>query len=303
MKNRKPEPVKAKNLSAIQRAFASSIMRELTPGRRMQSKWGDGESMRKRVAGFIKPNDRLSSFERLEIYNKQYWFRLLDCIYEDFPGLRTLLGESRFHRLSVAYLAKYPSGSFTLRNLGSRLEKFLKADPKWIAPHRALAMDMARLEWAHIEAFDGDALPPLEIDELLDGDPATLRLAFQPHITFLACGYPVDDYVVAVRRREERQGEASNAVAERVVRKLAKKMARPRPGKTCIAVHRSENVVYYKRLEPEAYLICSSLQKGLSLQKSCEKAFRLRRNDAEFVETLQKWFAQWAAMGWFTRAG
>jgi hypothetical protein len=40
------------------------------------------------AAEFIKPNDRLSSFERLEIYNRQYWFRVLDCLYDDYPGPR-----------------------------------------------------------------------------------------------------------------------------------------------------------------------------------------------------------------------
>src|SRR5258708_31780591 len=109
-------------------------MRPLTPGQRMQPKWANGKSARRAVAKFIKPNDRLSSFERIEIYNRQYWFRLIDCFYEDFPGLRTLIGKKRFYDLSVAYLTKYPSNSFTLRDLGNRLEKFLKQEPKWIAP-------------------------------------------------------------------------------------------------------------------------------------------------------------------------
>ena len=40
------------------------------------------------AAEFIKPNDRLTSFERLEIYNRMYWFRLIDCVRDDCPGLR-----------------------------------------------------------------------------------------------------------------------------------------------------------------------------------------------------------------------
>ena len=70
------------------------------------------------VAEFIKPNDRLTSFERLEIYNRQYWFRLRDCFYDDYPGLRAVLGDGQFERLADAYLSKNPSQSFTLRNLG-----------------------------------------------------------------------------------------------------------------------------------------------------------------------------------------
>jgi len=299
-----PSPRKSsspgKDLRAIQRAFAAGITRPLTPGHHMQPKWIDGKSARQAVSKFIKPNDRLSSFDRLEIYNKQYWFRLLDCLYEDFPGLRTLIGDHRFHKMSIAYLTKYPSNSYSLRDLGNRLEKFLAKEPHWMAPHQKLARDIVRLEWAHIVAFDGEALPPLEIDVLLDGgDPAKLRLGIQPYLTFLVCDYPVDNFILAVRRREEPKGEASNAIDDRRKLTKTKKVPRPKPEKVFLAVHRLENSVWYKRLEPEAYLICSALKKGLPLQTACERAFRRRKADANFGATLQNWFAQWAAFGWF----
>jgi hypothetical protein len=291
-----------KKLREIQRQFATGITRPLTSGYGMQPKWIDGKSTRKAVAGFIKPNDRLTSFDRLEIYNRQYWFRLLDCLYEDFPGLRSLIGDERFHKMSIAYLTKYPSNSYTLRDLGNRLEKFLAREPKWIAPHQKLARDIVRLEWAHIVAFDAEELPPLEIDALLDsGDPAKLRLGFQPYLTFLSCDYPVDDYIITIRRREEPQGEASNAVAERVVRRKMKKIKVPGPEKCCIVVHRHNSSVWYKRLTPEAYAICTALQKGLPLQAACERAFRRKKMDENFGAKLQAWFAQWASFGWFCR--
>ena len=297
-----PAPVSL-DLRDIQRQFATGIMRPLIAGYGMQPKWADGKSTRKAVAAFIKPNDRLTSFDRLEIYNKQYWFRLLDCLYDDFPGLRSLIGDERFHKMSIAYLTKYPSNSYTLRDLGNRLEKFLAREPKWLAPHQKLGRDLVRLEWAHIVAFDGEELPPLEIDALLDAaDPAKLRLGFQPYITFLACDYPVDDYIITVRRREEPQGEASNAVAERISRKKAKKVKLPKPEKCYIVVHRHDHSVWYKRLTPEARAICIALQKGQPLQTACERAFRRKKMDENFGATLQNWFAQWASFGWFCRA-
>jgi len=301
--NRRPSKSRGLgDLRAIQRAFAKVIMRPLTPGQQMRPKWVDGKPTLKFVSKFVKPNDRLSSFERIEIYNKQYWFRLLDCFYEDFPGLRTLIGEKRFYDLSVAYLTKYPSNSFTLSNLGNRLEKFLRQEPDWVAPHHELARDIARLEWAHIVAFDSEELPPVEVDDLLGSDPAKLRLGFQPHLTFLALDYPIDDFILAVRRREEPQGEASNAINERTKRKAARKLTRPKPGKIWLAVHRSDHAVYYKRLTPEAYQVCAALQKGLTLQKACERVFRRKKVDENFGVTLQGWFAQWASFGWFCRA-
>ena len=87
------------DLLDLQRTMANAIFRPLTPAWRMQNRLPDGKDMGAVAAEFIKPNDRLSSFERLEIYNRQYWFRLLDCLYEDYPGLLAVLGEKRFLRV------------------------------------------------------------------------------------------------------------------------------------------------------------------------------------------------------------
>src|SRR5271155_3339897 len=148
----------------LQRRMARAVMAPLTPAERMRPVAANGRSMRAIAASFIKPNDRLNSFERLEIYNRQYWYRIKDCFYEDYPGLRAVLGERSFERLACAYLTQHPSQSFTLRNLGRWLVGFLQAEPRWIMPLNHPALDMARLEWAHIEAFDNEAKPPLETD-------------------------------------------------------------------------------------------------------------------------------------------
>ena len=75
-------------LRALQRLALKAITRPLAPGDRMQRTWEDGRPTREVVEAFIKPNDRVTSLERLEIYNKQYWFRVLDCLHDDYPGLR-----------------------------------------------------------------------------------------------------------------------------------------------------------------------------------------------------------------------
>ena len=87
------------------------------------------------AAEFIKPNDRLSSFERWKSTTASIG-SLLDCLCEDYPGLRAVLGERKFLKLATAYLARYPSDSFALRDLGSRLEKFLLDEPQWVRLER-----------------------------------------------------------------------------------------------------------------------------------------------------------------------
>jgi hypothetical protein len=301
MKNPPPDARSVSHLREIQRVFGTAIMRPLTADSRMQARWVDGRPARDVAGSFIKPNDRLESFERLEIYNRQYWFRIINSFYEDFPGLLQLLGERKFHKLTLAYLARHPSRSFDLRNLGSRLEAFLKKEPRWTAPHAALAREIVRLEWAHIVAFDEEALPPLEVDDLLDSDPASLRVRIQPHVTFLACHYPVDEFLLSIRKRTLPQAETSNAVSETVRVEATARVPRPKPEKIWLAVHRSDNSVYYKRLERGAFLIVSALRRGATLQAACEKALSAARGDDSFPEKLQGWFAQWTSFGWLCR--
>jgi hypothetical protein len=96
-------------LLALQRRMSEAVMTPLTRAENMQRKTRDGRSMKAEAAAFIKPNDRLTSFERLEIYNRQYWFRIISAFAEDFPGLAAVVGDAAFERLTRAYLADHPS--------------------------------------------------------------------------------------------------------------------------------------------------------------------------------------------------
>src|SRR5579863_8504232 len=98
--------------------MAADLMRPLTGN--------DNLSPKTKAADYIAPNDRLTSHERLQIYARSYWYRILDSLYEDFPGVRAIIGDEAFHKISRAYLAAHPSQSFTLRNLGEALEAWLR---------------------------------------------------------------------------------------------------------------------------------------------------------------------------------
>src|SRR6201984_440309 len=130
------------NLKELQRRVAAVVMQPLTRQESMRRRTLDGRSIKTESEALIKPNRNLTSFERLEIYNRQYWFRVLSSFAEDFPGLRAILGASRFERLMRAYLDDCPSQSFTLRNLGSQLETWLLRNSNWVEPRASLALDI-----------------------------------------------------------------------------------------------------------------------------------------------------------------
>ena len=268
----------------------------------MPRRWKDGRPTAELAAQIAKPNDRLTSFERLEIYSRMYWFRLLDSLYEDCPGLRAALGQPRFMKLIEAYLVKYPSRSFTLRDLPSRLARFIREEPQWTQPHTALCSDLARFEWARIAVFDSAALPVFTVDDLLDADPARLRLNLQPYLQLLQLDYPVDEFFLAVKQREElSRSEASNTSLANIAKKSAgKKVIRPKPEPTQVAVHRLEGTIYFKRLDPAAYRILRAIQAGKTLEQALSAGIPKSKNSPEdWAAQIQGWFRTWMELGWF----
>jgi hypothetical protein len=297
-------------LLELQRAVARAVMQPLTASQNMQQRAPGGGSMKRYAARIIKPNDRLTSFERLEIYNKQYWFRVLDSLIEDFPGLRAVLGERRFDAMAEAYLVAHPSRSFTLRHLPSQLVPWLRKNPRWAGKNQKLALDIARLEWADVEAFDAKAEPPLRQEDLgaargkNAAASAKLKLTLQPYLCLLDLHYPVDDLLLEVRKDEEDTDFASNAFTERRKRKRVRAVAKLEPSQIFLAVHRIENSVYFRRLERDEFAILSALRDGKSLGAAIESAFHKSALPAgKRAGKVQEWFATWAALGWFCRPG
>jgi hypothetical protein len=285
-------------LRELQRLAGAVIMRPLSRQWRMQRKWTDHRDMHQVAAEFIKPNRRLSSFERIEIYNRQYWFRLIDSFYDDFPGLRAILGQLKFNRLTREYLTEHPSTSFTMRNLGRFLPAFIEKHPDLVAPRFHLALDMARFEWAQVEAFDGPALPPITVDDLLGKDPAKIRLSLQPYMSVLQLRYPLDDYLIRLKKPGLR-GEASNAVEENSPEKSRVKGRSPipRPRETFVVVHRLDNSLFYKRIDRHGYRLLTSLNRGDTLGKVIKSAF----TDQPDPELIRQWFKTWTELGWFCK--
>jgi hypothetical protein len=286
-------------LRSFQRLMAAVVVRPLDAQDNLQSKWVDGRSMAKVAAEFIKPNDRLSSFERLELYNQMYWYRIYEAMRDDCPGLQAAIGEKAFAKLSKAYLTQRPSQSFTLRDLCSRLVKFLTENPRFTAPRTSIAVEIARFEWAQTVAFDGEMKPVVPGELLARTPPNKLKLGLQPYITLLALRHPVDTYVMSVKRREVMRSEASNTPDSKVMAgKRIRRPALPKPSATFVAVHRHHNRLFYKRLDPAAFKILESLAAGVVLSRAIEAG-----GPAVKPAKVQTWFTSWMALGWFCERG
>jgi hypothetical protein len=285
------------NLESIQREMAAAVMQPLTPDEDMRAVAPDGRAMAVVAESFIAPNSQLTPFERLEIYNRQYWYRVLGALAEDFLALRTVVGSRAFEALSVAYLTAHPSRSFTLRNLGSKLPDWLVAHPKFCGRRHRLALDVARIEWAHVEAFDNAERTPLTLGQIATLDAGS-RLALQPHLQLIALDYEADDLVLTLHNHQKREASEAGIKHEDgpgAPAKLPKLRRKP----TWLAAHRVDLSVYYRRLRREEFNTLAAIRNGLPLAEAIDAGFADSRTaESSRPRLVQAWFANWAELGW-----
>jgi hypothetical protein len=285
------------SLLDLQRRMADDVRRPLTPDFGMQIIAGDGQPMAKTVSGYIKPNAMLTSFERLEIYNRQYWFRVIDAVSEDFPALSAVVGAKRFGALVVAYLQDNPSTSFTLRNLGRNLPAWIERHPEFTGRRHDLAVDAARVEWACIEAFDGASLPPLTESAALLASSATV-FALQPHLQLLRLRFPVDEMVLAVHHSQPATDIVSSA-ATMHERSAQVQLPRMRRAEIYLAVHRYDDSVYHRRLMRVQFRLLSALRDGHTIEAAAGHALEgAKLASQQGAAAIQEIFALASQLGW-----
>jgi hypothetical protein len=229
-----------------------------------------------RVPAMIAGNERLSPVEQLDIYREQYWLRHVGALEEDYRTLAYVLGDDGFRALSEAYLRACPPDSFTLRDLGARLPEFVRT---W--SDDALVHDLARYEWAFVEAFDAPSAPPLDtvaIATASEEEWARAKLELAPMLQRVGVGFPVDELRAAVQKGE--------------------KPERPGVKALCLCVWRGPDAMKYLDVEPGAFALLERLACGEPLSSACEA---VASEDPGVGDKVGGWFQQWAALGWIAK--
>jgi len=292
------------NLEDLQRTMGAAVMQPLTADEEMQpqdttGRW-NGRAMAEVAGEFVAPNSRLTAFERLEIYNRQYWFRLQTAFNEDFPALKAVVGAERFESLMNAYLAAHPSRSFTLRNLSSKLLVWLTQNPQYAGRRQALALDVVRVEWACIEAFDNAERAPLSAEEVATVG-ADSQLALQPYVQLLALQYPADDLVLDMHQHQKRESSEAGTRPEAMEEEPYQPL-RLRKRATWLAIHRADLSLYYKRLTRSEYTTLCALRDGQTLPAALEAGFAGSRLAIGMqLNLVRQWFTNWAELGWICK--
>ena len=115
----------------------------------------------------------------------------------------------------------------------------------------------------------------------------------------------MDDFLIAVKKRDSDvlRGEASNAMDAAPKAATRRKRVRfPKREKVFLAVHRHDNMLYYKRLEKEAFAILTALRRGATVEDACVEAVtESGRTTIDWSAQIKDWFEAWSGLGWFCR--
>ena len=224
--------------------------------------------------GWVCGDERLSALERLDVYANMYFFRLLDCLGEDFPAVRAVLGHERFHALVADYLALHPSEHPSVRRLGRALGDFLASHPALDVPWLA---DLACFEWALLEAFDAADAEPLGVERLqrmaAESWPA-LRLGLTPSLGIVEARAPVQDVWSAAT-----EGREIPVVEQQP---------------TTLRVWRDELRVFHRVIGAAELAALRAAERGEPFAAICESAATIvgeAQATSEVLTILQRWVA------------
>jgi hypothetical protein len=146
------------------------------------------------LAAWVASDQRMSALERLDVYANMYFFRIRDVLKEEFEKVVACVGEELFHDLIVEYLQEYPTEHWSLRDAGRRFTGFL--NERTISDEQPWLVDLAALERAYLEVFDGPDAETLTVETLQQLAPesfATLELRLLPSLLQLDAEYAVDE--------------------------------------------------------------------------------------------------------------
>lgn len=242
-----------------------------------------------RVEQVITRSQSLGSVERLAVYGNAYFARLLECLRDDYPGLRHAVGDETFDAFAMGYLLEHPSRNYTLGDLGRDFAEHLRQHRPADVPAPGwpdFLIDVARLERLYSEVFDG---PGVEGQTLLSNDDlrrlspdriGDVRFHSVPCLRLIELQFPVHHYLSAVRRNEE--------------------PPIPPPEPICLVVTRRDFIVRRGTVTRPEFVLLQHLQRGVPLCEAIEQAAdETDMPDDDFARELFHWFCHWTESGWF----
>lgn len=237
------------------------------------------------IGDVITSSGRQSAEERLAVYARAYFGRLLECLEAEFPAVRHAAGDEAFRELATGYLRAFPSQSYTLGELGRHWSEFLRQT----RPPRAgdepdfadFLVELAHVERCYSEVFDGPgpeqspAWNPLQLASVGSEQFAQVLLILWDSVRLLDLQFPCHDYATDVRQKRD--------------------PFLPEPTRTFLVVFRRDYIVRRFSVEQWQFELLSELQRGRSVGDALRYAATFVLEKTRTADDVRRSFQHWAA--------
>jgi len=245
-----------------------------------------GQPMEEESSLYITSSPTLKPHQRIELYNQQYWWRLVRVMQENFPLLTRLFGYYEFNEsIATPYLLKYPPSKWTLNALGEHIERWVEEE--YHALDKPLIKQVTAMEWAFNFAFCAAKLPPIAFSEQDADLLPQLRMTLQPYISL----FHFDSDLFGLR--EEMKKEDPDYW-------INNPFPVPEKGNFYFILSRNlNNNLVLDKLDEAAYLILKLFKEGSSIDEVC--GWLDGQNEAiceQAAAKLQFWFQEWTLRQW-----
>jgi hypothetical protein len=244
------------------------------------------------VERVILPSVEMTSLDRLGIYGRAYFGRLLECLRAQYPAVRHAVGDEAFDGLAFGYLVDHPSTRYTLSLLGDSFDAYLTAtrplrseETESNEPDFAdFVIELARLERVYSEVFDGPgpersrSLNAADFTGLSPESFADSRLKLHGCVRLLKLQFPVHEYATAIRRGLE----------------TTPQLARP----VCLVITRRDYIVRRYEITRPQFQVLSALEQNAKIGEALLQLWGTTSD----INTLdvQSWFREWSAAPLFS---
>lgn len=283
-----------KDLQDTQDWFASIITRPIDDDSNMEMRSPSGKPMEEEASKYIAPSPTMAPHRRIELYNQQYWWRLISTMQETFPLVLRLFGYHGFNQeIVVPYLQKYPSQHWSLVHLGQQLAQWVEEE--YTAKDKKLVHDAVCLDWAFNAAFVVQELPPLNLANLPEnGNPdnlINLTLYLQPHLHLFAWNYDLFAFRNTFLDKDP----------EYWVENDFPELPKDKPF-FFVLYRNSHQDIRWKEISSAEYQLLKFYKNGSTIAQACH--FLENQTDPAIYEeanrNLQNWFQEWIVHGWLS---
>lgn len=238
-----------------------------------------GLPVEEEAENWIKPSAQLKPHQRIEIYNQQYWIRLLKILGEIYPTLLRFFGKYAFEdKIGIPYLACHPPKSWLINQIGDEL-------PFWVEQcyeqsDRLLVSTFAQADLAiEIACRECSLRQPF-----LNENPADLlsrKVVFQPYVFLFSLPWDIFTFRKTFLEHDEEYWQ-NHTYPPLYQEKTYSYLVYRTP----------ELKIHAEILEKEEFMFLSSLKEGLSIEEVCEK-FEASYYYKKMETSLSDWMLSW----------